>query len=68
MLQYRMENKVFYLNFFILSLRRWVANREMVAKLFARLHACYGSFLGSKPDITQRYKMGDISKGLTNTL
>jgi hypothetical protein len=24
--------------------------------------ACYGSSLGSNPDISQKYKMGDISK------
>jgi hypothetical protein len=36
--------------------------------------ACYGSSLGSNPDISQNYKkyqnikMGDISKGVANTL
>jgi hypothetical protein len=30
--------------------------------------ACYGSSLGSNPDIVQKYKMGDISKGVANTL
>jgi hypothetical protein len=30
--------------------------------------ACYGSFLGSNPDISQKYKMGDISKIGGNTL
>ncbi len=30
--------------------------------------ACYGSYLGSNPDISQKYKMGDISKGVANTL
>jgi hypothetical protein len=29
--------------------------------------ACYGSSLGSNPDISQKYKMGDISKGVANT-
>jgi hypothetical protein len=29
---------------------------------------CYGSSLGSNPDISQIYKMGDISKGVTNIL
>jgi hypothetical protein len=29
---------------------------------------CYGSSLGSNPDISQKYKMGDISKGVANTL
>jgi hypothetical protein len=26
------------------------------------------SYLGSNPDISQKYKMGDISKGVDNTL
>jgi hypothetical protein len=30
--------------------------------------ACYGRSLGSNPDISQKYKMGDISKGVANTL
>jgi hypothetical protein len=30
--------------------------------------AYHGSSLGSNPDITQKYKMGDISKGVANTL
>jgi hypothetical protein len=30
--------------------------------------ACYGSSLGSNPDISQKYKMGDLSKGVANTL
>ncbi len=30
--------------------------------------ACYGSSLGSNPDISQKYKMGNISKGVANTL
>jgi hypothetical protein len=30
--------------------------------------ACYGNSLGSKPDISQKYKMGYISKGGTNTI
>jgi hypothetical protein len=29
--------------------------------------ACYGSSLGSNPDISQKYKMCDISKGVANT-
>ncbi len=37
------------------KLGRWVA--KSVALL-----ACYGSSLGSNPDIAQKYKMGDISK------
>jgi hypothetical protein len=48
---------------------RWVAKLgKWVAKLVAHLHACYGSYLGSNPDISQKYKMGDISKGVANTL
>jgi hypothetical protein len=27
---------------------------------------CYGSSLGSNPDISQKYKMGEISKGMAN--
>ncbi len=30
--------------------------------------ACYGSSLGSNPFLSQKYKMGDISKEVTNTL
>jgi hypothetical protein len=30
--------------------------------------SCYGSSLGSNPDISQKYKMGDISKKVANTL
>jgi hypothetical protein len=28
----------------------------------------YGSSLGSNPNISQKYKMDDISKGVANTL
>jgi hypothetical protein len=28
----------------------------------------YGSSLGSNPDVFQKYKMGDISTGVANTL
>ncbi len=28
----------------------------------------YASSLGSNPDISQKYKMGDISKGVANTI
>jgi hypothetical protein len=38
----------------------------MVGILVARLLA--GSSLGSNPDISEKYKMGDISKGVANTL
>ncbi len=39
---------------------RWVA--------VSSAPACYGSSLGSDPDIIQKYKIGDKSKGLANTL
>jgi hypothetical protein len=29
--------------------------------------ACYGSSLGSNPDISQKHKICDISKGVANT-
>jgi hypothetical protein len=29
--------------------------------------AYYGSSLGSNPDVSQKYKMGDISEGVANT-
>jgi hypothetical protein len=29
---------------------------------------CYGNSLGSNPDISKKYKMEDISKGVANTL
>ncbi len=47
----------------------WLS-REVVAKLgrwvakMVSAPACYGSSLGSNPDIPQKYKMGDISKGV----
>jgi hypothetical protein len=46
---------------------RWVAKREM-GGYFDSAPACYGIYLGSNPDISQKYKMGDISKGIANTL
>ncbi len=48
---------------------KWVAKSgRWVAKLVAQ-PACYGSNSpGSNPDISQKYKMGDISKGVANTL
>jgi hypothetical protein len=36
---------------------------ETVAKL-----CFYGNSLGSNPDISQKYKMGDINKEVANTL
>jgi hypothetical protein len=45
---------------------KWVAKfRELVAGLLAN---CYGSFMGSNPDISKKYKMGELSKGVANTL
>jgi hypothetical protein len=37
-----------------------------MAKLIAP--AWYGSLLASNPDISQKYKIGDISKRVANTL
>ncbi len=53
------------------GLWRWVAQGDgwlgsWVAKLVAP--SCYGSSLGSNSDIFQEYKMGNISKGVANTL
>jgi hypothetical protein len=39
-----------------------------MAKSVARHAACYGSTLGSNPDILQESEMGDISKGVADTL
>jgi hypothetical protein len=44
----------------------WLS-REMGGKV-GRAPACYGSSLGSNLDISQKYKMGDMSKGVANTL
>jgi hypothetical protein len=47
---------------------RWVAKLgKWVAMLVAHLLAV-GSSLGTNPDISQNYKMGDIGKEVTNTL
>jgi hypothetical protein len=53
----------------VAKLGRWVAKlvREMDGEL-GSAPACYGSSLGSNPDNSQEYKMGDISKGVANTL
>jgi hypothetical protein len=45
----------------------WVATREMGGEV-GRAPSWYGSSLGSNPDISQKYKMDDISKGVTNIL
>jgi hypothetical protein len=48
----------------VAKLRRLVAKLgRRVAKLVSA-PAYYGSSLGSNPDISQKYKMGDISKGV----
>jgi hypothetical protein len=48
---------------------RWVTLGRLVVKLkVGSAPACYGSSLDSKPDISQKYKMGDISKGVANIL
>ncbi len=38
------------------------------AKLVARLLATAALYIGSNPDISQKYIMGDISKRVANTL
>ncbi len=40
--------------------------REM-GGLVGSAPACYDSSLGLNPDISQKYKMGDISKEVANT-
>jgi len=40
----------------------------MAGKLLARLLATAALCVGSNPDIAQKYKMGDISKVVANTL
>jgi hypothetical protein len=42
----------------------WVAKLAALLLATGSLH----SSLDSNPDISQKYKMGDISKGLANTL
>jgi hypothetical protein len=37
-------------------------------QLFAFFLICYGSSLCSSTDISQKHKMGDIKKGVTNSL
>jgi hypothetical protein len=46
---------------------------KLVARLLATVILCrvlpyYGNSLDSNPDVSQKYKMGDISKGVANTL
>ncbi len=47
---------------------RWVAKLREMGGQVGSAPACYGSSLGSNPDMSQKYKMCDISKGLVNTL
>jgi hypothetical protein len=47
---------------------RWVAKLREMGGQVGSAPACYGSSLGSNPDISQKYKMCDISNGLANTL
>ncbi len=48
----------------------WVAKRGIchVWLRVGRAPACYSSSLGSKSDISQKHKMGDIIKRVANTL
>jgi hypothetical protein len=43
----------------------WLSFKEMGG---GSAPAFYGSSLDSNPDISQKYKMGDINKGVANTL
>ncbi len=45
-----------------------MGGQEGVQSWYRSAPACYGSSLGSNPDISQKYKIGDISKGVANTL
>jgi hypothetical protein len=48
------------------QVERWVISRKMGGSV-GSAPACYGSSQGSNTDISQKYKMGDISKGVANT-
>jgi hypothetical protein len=45
----------------------WWPSEEMDG-LVGSAPDCYGSSLSSNPDISQKYKMGDISKGVAKTI
>ncbi len=45
----------------------WLSWREMGGQV-GSAPACYGNSLGSNPGISQKYNMGDISKGVAKTL
>ncbi len=47
---------------------RYAVQRYSIFIYPRRAPACYGSSLGSNPDISRKYKMGNISKGLAKTL
>ncbi len=47
---------------------RWVAKLGRWVTNFCSTPACYSSFLGLNPDISQKYKMGDINIEVANTL
>ena len=44
----------------------WLNWREMGGQVVSA-PACYGSSLGSNPDISQKYYKGDIIKGVAST-
>jgi hypothetical protein len=46
----------------------WLRTRREMGGYVGGQPTCFGSSLGSNPDISQKYKMGDISKGVANTL
>ncbi len=45
----------------------WLHWREMGGQVVSA-PACYGSSLGSNPDISQKYKVAEGSSGVANTL
>ncbi len=52
----------------VAKLERWVAKLREMGGSVGSAPACYGSSLGSIPDNSQKYKMGDTSKGVVGTL
>ncbi len=46
----------------------WVAKSGRWVAYDGSAPVCYGSSLGSNPDISQKYKKGGISKRVANTL
>jgi hypothetical protein len=45
-----------------------VAKLEEMGGKVGSAPACYGSTLGSNPDIPQKSEMGDISEGVADTI